>query len=77
VNEYYRGWESLGLRAYKQTIDAQVAHGVGVTYVVGLPPATLSATFEIQNLSDAKVYDFFGVQKPGRAYFLKLTGDIR
>jgi hypothetical protein len=77
VNEYFRGWESLGRREYKQVVDAQTSHTVGITYVMDLRPATLTATLEVQNLGDAKVYDFYGVQRPGRAYFLKLTGDFR
>jgi hypothetical protein len=33
-------------------------------------------TFEVDNLTDAKVFDNFGVQRPGRAFYLKLTGDL-
>lgn len=77
ANEYFRGWESQGRREYKQTIDAQTAHGVGVSYVLDAGPGTFSATLEVQNLTDAKLFDFYGVQKPGRGVYLKLTGDLR
>jgi TonB family protein len=77
VNEYFRGWESQGLRQYKQTVDEQVTHGVGLTYVLEAKPGTYTATFEVQNLADEKLYDFYGVQKPGRAFYLKLTADLR
>jgi vitamin B12 transporter len=77
VHEYFRGWESLGRREFKQVVDSQLSHTVGVTYVMELEPVLLAATLEVQNLGDAKVYDFYGVQRPGRAYFLKLTGDFR
>ena len=32
---------------------------------------------EGQNLGDARVYDVFGVQKPGRAFYFKLTAELR
>jgi TonB family protein len=76
VHEYFRGWESLGLRASKEVIPSQLTHSVGLTYVMNPKPATISATFEVQNLGDAKAYDFVGVQKPGRAYYMKLTADL-
>jgi len=76
VNEYFRGWESPGLRAYKQTVDEQFTHSVGLTYLINPKPATITASFEVQNFTDAKAYDFFGVQKPGRAYYLKVTADL-
>jgi vitamin B12 transporter len=73
VHAFFRGWESLGLRAYKETVDAQVVHDVGVSWIADRDFARMTATLEVQNLSDAKVYDNFGVQRPGRAFFAKLT----
>lgn len=77
VNEFFRGWESQGLREFKQTVDAQWTHSIGLTYVWNQNPGTYTATLEVANLFDAKNYDFFGVQKPGRAIYLKITGDLR
>jgi len=77
VNEFFRGWESQGLREFKQTVAAQSTHNVGITYVWNGDPTTLTATLEIQNLFDARNYDFFGVQKPGRGIYLKISGDLR
>jgi len=77
VNEYFRGWESQGLRQYKQSIAAQSSHGVGITYVLDSGPGTFSATLEVQNLTDAKLFDYYGVQKPGRGVYLKVAGDFR
>jgi len=76
VNEFFRGWESQGLREFKQVVDAQVTHGLGLCWTLDRYPLRGSATFEVDNLTDAKMFDNFGVQRPGRAYYLKLTGDI-
>jgi vitamin B12 transporter len=76
VHGFYRGWESQGLRAFKQTVDAQVTHNVGVSWVVSRLSGRVTSTFEVANVTDAKVFDNFGVQRPGRAFYLKLTGEI-
>jgi hypothetical protein len=36
----------------------------------------MSLTAEAQNLTDTRVYDVFGVQKPGRAFFMKITAGL-
>lgn len=75
VHEYYRGWERLGNPAFKQVVPSQLVHGAGVTYATrSARPVTV--TFEVQNLTDERAFDFFGVQKPGRGYYLKLSGEL-
>jgi vitamin B12 transporter len=76
VQAFFRGWESQGLRQFKQVVDAQFIQNVGITYNQSTGGARMSSTFEIDNVSDAKAFDFFGVQRPGRAFYFKLTGDI-
>ena len=76
VHEYFRGWESIGLREFKQTIDSQFVHTVGLGYLVTNGRATLSSTLELQNLTDEAVFDFFGVQRPGRAFYVKTTAEF-
>ena len=72
VHEFYRGWESVGIPSLKQVIPAQLTHSVGVSYrVVGRESVTTSV--ELQNLTDARVFDSFGVQKPGRGVFVKAS----
>lgn len=72
VEEFFRGWESQGLRAFKQTVDRQVTFGAFVSYAYRMEQFTVRSTFDVQNIADARVFDFFGVQRPGRAYFLKV-----
>ena len=43
---------------------------------VGYDGARGSATLEADNLTDAKAFDNYGVQRPGRAFYLELTADI-
>lgn len=76
VHGFFRGWESQGLREFKQSVDSQVSHSAGVSWNVDRYPYRGSVTLECDNLTDAKLFDNFGVQRPGRAFYLKLTGEL-
>ncbi|MEM8506878.1 MAG: carboxypeptidase-like regulatory domain-containing protein [Bacteroidota bacterium] len=73
VHSFFVGWESAGLQEFKVEVPDQTIHAAGLTYKTTLKKFQNAITLEIQNLTDAKVFDFFGVQRPGRAVFLKLT----
>lgn len=75
VHEFFRGWASLGAREYKQVVPSQLVHSVGITYAARGESA-ITTTLELQNITDARVYDSFGVQRPGRAVYLKLTAEL-
>ncbi len=73
VHEFFRSWESIGQRDLKEVVPAQTLHDLVLVYEVRGKAVVISNSAEIQNLMDAKAYDFFGVQKPGRAYFHKVS----
>ena len=73
VHEFFRTWESIGLVSFKQTVPAQLLHGIALTYAVDAGYVQVSLSGEIQNLTDQPAFDFFGVQRPGRSYFGKAT----
>jgi TonB family protein len=75
VHGFFRGWESSGDPETKDAVDAQLVHGISLSYRIE-GPATVSTTLDVQNLTDARVYDFFGVQRPGRSFFLKVTAEL-
>lgn len=76
VHGFFRGWESQGLRQFKQRVDAQITHNAGVAWTLRRDFAYLTSTFEIENLTDARLYDNFGVQRPGRGFFVRITGEL-
>lgn len=76
VHEFFRGWESQGLREFKQVVDAQVTHSAGVSWTLSESFGRTTTTVEVDNLTDAKAHDNFGVQRPGRAFYLKVEGYI-
>ena len=73
VHEFLRSWESLGVTRSKQAVPSQLVHSLSLTYLVRRGATAVSSSLEVQNLTDEQVYDFFGQQKPGRAFFFKGT----
>lgn len=76
THEFFRNWESLGAREGKATIPGQLVHTASLVYEVRKPGATIATSLEVQNVTDERTYDFFGVQRPGRAAFFKLLFQI-
>jgi vitamin B12 transporter len=77
VREFFRGWESVGASREKQTVDSLLTHTIGASWTVARDAVRATSTFEIDNVTDAKVFDNFGVQRPGRAFHLKASAELR
>lgn len=76
VHAFFRGWESAGAQQSKQVVPAQLLHSLALTYSIRGEPVALTFTTEAQNLTNARAYDFFGVQRPGRAIYFKTTAEL-
>lgn len=74
IHEYYRNWESNG-SANKDTIPQQLAHDLGVSYT--FPNQKLNISFDAKNIFDEILYDNFKLQKPGRAFYIKMNYTIK
>jgi hypothetical protein len=75
VHPFLLGWESAAVDAEREKVSKQVVQGAGVTYGTRGPGGHVSSSLEVNNLTNEKVYDFYGSQRPGRAFYLKLTFD--
>ncbi|WP_409151285.1 TonB-dependent receptor [Sphingobacterium sp. BS-2] len=53
---------------------AQYAQNLGVSYV--FPSKKIILALDVKNVFNAELYDNFGVQKPGRGFYLKLNYSI-
>ncbi|MEM6526143.1 MAG: carboxypeptidase-like regulatory domain-containing protein [Bacteroidota bacterium] len=73
VNAFFVGWESAGLRQFKAEVPNQTIHAAGITHRMNIKNIQNALTLEVQNLTNAKVFDLFGVQRPGRAIYIKST----
>ena len=73
THSFYRSWESAGDPRAKAVIPAQSSHDVSLVYSSILSRMELTNSVEIDNLFGARLYDFYGVQRPGRSVQYKLT----
>jgi homoserine trans-succinylase len=76
THEFFRSWESLGDPSFKNVIPTQVSHDLGLTWLVQTNWTAVFSTLEVCNVTNAALFDFYGVQRPGRAVYLKVTGEI-
>jgi len=72
---FYRSWKSQGITEFKDRVEDQVAHDVGLTYILAWAHVRLTNTLEMQNVANAALYDDFGVQRPGRAFYWKVMAE--
>ncbi|MEM6814254.1 MAG: TonB-dependent receptor [Bacteroidota bacterium] len=73
VQSFFIGWESAGLQQFKAEVPSQTVHSAGLTHRMNIKKVQSALTLEVQNLTNAKVFDLFGVQRPGRAFYIKST----
>jgi len=69
VEKFYLHWENTGDKKQKLDIPSQFTHDLDVTY--SFADGDYHLTLSGRNVFDAKVYDNFNIQKPGRALYLK------
>ncbi|MBB6613181.1 TonB-dependent receptor [Pontibacter sp. Tf4] len=70
VENYYLTWKRFGDIKRKFDIPRQTSQNVEV--FLNLANGKYNISAECRNLTDARLYDKFYLQKPGRAFYLKL-----
>ena len=70
VHWYYLTWEAYGSSESKARIPAQHVFGASLTY--SWHDERWNVAVDCSNLFDRRVYDNYKLQRPGRAFFLKL-----
>ncbi|MBX3164500.1 MAG: TonB-dependent receptor [Bacteroidetes bacterium] len=73
VHEFFRDWEGIG-RNNKPIIPTQIVHDLGIAYT--LPNQKITFSFDAKNMFDRQVFDNWALQKPGRAFYGKITYKI-
>lgn len=76
VHEFFRGWESQGLREFKQVVESQLLHTLGVTYTFSADLGRVTASVECENVTNTRAFDNYGVEKPGRGFYAKVAGGL-
>ncbi len=74
VDGYATGWQSLGSTATQQRVPTQFSQALALSWTARAGKDwKYSASVEMDDIADAKLYDYFGAQRPGRAVYAKLT----
>lgn len=64
-------WDGYGVTTLKPFVSDQESHSLAAIYTKDIYAYTVSVSAEVENITDEKLYDHFGVQRPGRAFNLK------
>ena len=70
VHSFPLYWENIGNSSTKRLVPTQFSHNLSLSY--SLKNGKYNISFECRNLTDAKLYDNFSLQKAGRAFYGKL-----
>jgi vitamin B12 transporter len=71
VDRFELLWGDQGLSQLNPFVPAQESHSLATIYTKDIYSSTVSVAAEVQNITDEKLYDHYGVQRPGRAFNLK------
>ena len=69
IHDYYLSFTGLGAKATKKVIPEQLCHNVSVGY--SMKEGRYSVMLECSDLTNAKLYDNYRLQKPGRSFNVK------
>lgn len=71
---YVDPFNTIWIESANNTTPRQISQDLGASY--RFPDNRIVISFDVKNVFDAEVYDNFAVQKPGRAFYLKLNYQI-
>lgn len=70
VEHYFLSWAELGSKDTKKVIPRQASQDLELSY--SLHEGKYNISVECRNLTDARLYDKYYLQKPGRTFYIKL-----
>ncbi len=73
VNRFLRNWSNVG-STNLEVIPTQFANDMGLVFT--LPNRKITIGVDAKNIFNRQIFDNFGLQKPGRAFYGKITYTI-
>jgi len=70
VNSFLRFWDNVGSNNLDE-VPSQLPMDLGLTYT--FPKNKIVLAFDAKNIFDRQLFDNFGLQKPGRSFYGKIT----
>ncbi len=74
TERYFLTWVEFGSDNSKYVIPHQLSHDMEISY--SLKKGKYNISTECRNIFDAKLYDKYYLQKPGRAFYIKLRYNL-
>jgi hypothetical protein len=75
VHGFETGWDQ-GLSATRPQVPSRFVFTLEASVLVRRARRNVSSSIQVYNLNDARLYDVFGVQLPGRTVLAKLTLEV-
>ncbi len=69
VKQFLRNWANIGGKNLDY-IPTQFMNDIGVSYTI--PSNKITVSVDAKNITNQQVFDNFGLQKPGRAFYAKI-----
>lgn len=69
-HDFPLNWENIGDKDSKAYVPEQLAHNLSLAY--SMKDGRYNVSLECRNLTDAKLYDNFSLQKASRAFYVKV-----
>lgn len=76
VYRFLLNWESQGASDTKLSVPSQHLHTFTATYRATRRKRVFQASLTISNITDQKNYDYYGIQKPGRAVYATVAIEL-
>jgi len=72
VEKFELLWGDEGLSQFNPNVPTQESHSLAASYTKDFISYLVTLSAEVQNMTDEQLYDYYGVQRPGRAYYMKM-----
>jgi len=73
VQQFLRNWANIGGKNLDY-IPTQFTNDMGISFTI--PSDKITVSVDAKNITNQQVFDNFGLQKPGRAFYAKITYSI-
>ena len=73
VEAFFQDWESLGSSG-KNVIPSQLINSLGASHT--FPSKKITLSFDLKNILNEQVFDNYALQRPGKAFYIKLNYSI-
>lgn len=76
TKSFFLTWESIGRADTKFRVEDQLESSLNLSYQFTFLDQRFGIAFDIQNITDEDLFDFFGIQRPTRAFYVRVSVEL-